>query len=119
MTHAHITTWFLTLILFFVALSLHKKGNEKGFKVMQMILRVMYLLIIATGGMLLFSISHISLLYILKATVGLWIIALFELLLMRTAKKAPTSVLWGQFIVAFLLVLYLGLKLPLGFHPFQ
>lgn len=119
MTHAHITTWFLALVLFLVALNLNKKGNEKGFKVLQMILRVMYLLILATGGMLLFSIAHISLLYILKAVVGLWIISLFELILMRAAKKQSASVLWVQFIVAFLLVLYLGLKLPLGFHPFQ
>lgn len=119
MTHAHITTWFIALVLFLIALNLNKKGNEKGFKVLQMILRVMYLLILATGGILLFSIAHISLLYILKAVVGLWIISLFELILMRAAKKQSASVLWVQFIVAFLLVLYLGLKLPLGFHPFQ
>ncbi|XJZ28142.1 YisL family protein [Bacillota bacterium Lsc_1132] len=119
MTHAHITTWFIALVLFFVALNVNKKGNEKGFKILQMVLRVLYLLILATGLILLFSIAHISLLYILKAVVGLWIISLFELILMRTAKKQPASVLWFQFVVAFLLVLYLGLKLPLGFHLFQ
>ena len=119
MTHAHITTWVIALILFFVAINLNKKGNEKGFKILQMILRVVYLLILATGGILLSSIAHISLLYSLKAVVGLWIIALFELILLRTAKKQPVTVLWIQFVVAFLLVLYLGLKLPLGFHLFQ
>lgn len=119
MTHAHITTWFLALVLFFVALSLNKNGKEKGFKVVQMILRVFYLLILATGGILLFSIAHISLLYILKAVVGLWVIALLELILMRAAKKQTSSVLWIQFVVVFLIALYLGLRLPLGFHPFQ
>lgn len=118
MTHAHITTWFLTIVLFLVAINLNKRGKEKGFKIVQMILRVMYLLIIATGGILLFSITHFSVLYILKTAVGLWIIALFELILMRTAKKQAATVLWIQFIVALVLVLYLGLRLPLGFHPF-
>ncbi len=113
MTHAHITTWLVALILFFVAINLNKKGNEKGFKLLQMILRAMYLLILATGGILLSSVATISLLYILKVIVGLWIIALFEMILMRSAKKKPVAVLWVQFIIAFLLVLYLGFKLPL------
>lgn len=115
MIHAHITAWLLAIILFFVALGLNKSGNAKGFKVLQMIIRVLYLLIIVTGVGLLFSISTISLLYIIKAVVGLWVIAMLELILIRTAKQKKTSVLWIQFIVAFLLVLYLGFKLPLTF----
>jgi hypothetical protein len=118
MTHAHITAWFLTLLLFFIAISLHKSGKTKGFKILQMIIRVLYLLIILTGGMLLFSISHISLLYILKAVIGLWIISLFEMILIKTAKNEKITSLWTQFVVAFVLVLYLGFKLPLGVHIF-
>jgi len=118
MTYAHITAWFLTLVLFFIALSLSKSGKAKGYKILHMIIRVFYLLILLTGGMLFSSVYHISLLYILKAVVGLWIIALFELILIKTAKKEKTSVLWIQFVVAFLLVLYLGFKLPLGIHIF-
>lgn len=117
-TDAHITTWVLTLILFLIALGLNKSGKAKGFKILQMIIRVFYLLIILTGGMLLFSVYHISLLYILKAVVGLWIISLFELILIKTGKKERTTVVWTQFVIAFLLVLYLGFKLPLGIHIF-
>lgn len=117
-TDAHITTWFLTLVLFLIALSLNKKGKAKGFKILHMIIRVFYLLIILTGGMLLFSVYQISLLYILKVIVGLWIISLFELILIKSGKKEKTNVLWTQFIIAFLLVLYLGFKLPLGIHIF-
>lgn len=29
MIHAHMTAWFLALVLFFVALGLHKSGKEK------------------------------------------------------------------------------------------
>lgn len=117
-TDGHITTWVLTLILFLIALSLNKSGKAKGFKILHMIIRVFYLLIILTGGMLLFSVYHITLLYILKAVVGLWIISLFELILIKSSKKERTTLAWTQFVVAFLLVLYLGFKLPLGIHIF-
>jgi hypothetical protein len=114
MVHAHMTTWFLAIILFFVALGLHKSGKEKGFKVLKMILRVLYILILATGLGLIFSLTNISFLYIVKVAVGLWVVAMIEMILGRTAKGASTKVLWIQFVIALLLVLYLGFSLPLG-----
>lgn len=119
MIHGHITAWLLALILFIVALSLHKSGKAKGFKILQMILRVLYLVIIATGVGLLFSVYRIDVWYILKAVVGLWIIGLFEMILGRVANDRRTSVFWIQFIIAWVLVLYLGFaKLPMSFlHP--
>jgi hypothetical protein len=117
--HAHITAWVLALILFVVALFLHKGGKEKGAKIVQMILRVLYLLIIATGVGLLFTVYKIDVWYILKAVVGLWIIGLFEMILGRVVNKRRTSVFWIQFVIAWVLVLYLGFeKLPMSFlHP--
>ncbi|MEH7108236.1 YisL family protein [Bacillus sp. JJ1764] len=115
MIHGHVTAWALALILFFVALSLHKSGKTKGFKVIQMILRVLYLLIIASGVGLLFMVYKIDIWYILKAVAGLWIIGLFEMILSRIANNRRTSIFWIQFIVAWLLVLYLGFdKLPMS-----
>jgi hypothetical protein len=118
MVHAHMTAWFLAVILFFVALGLHKGGKQKGFKIVQMILRVLYILILATGLGLLFSLANISMMYILKVVVGLWVIAMIEMILGRTAKGERTQVLWIQFIIAFVLVLYLGFSLPLGTYIF-
>ncbi|MBA4538770.1 YisL family protein [Bacillus aquiflavi] len=115
MTHAHLTAWFVALILFFIALGLHKSGKEKGFKVVQMILRLFYILIIVTGVMLLTSISNISLLYIVKAVIGLWVVSMFELILVRMAKQKSTSIFWIQLVVTFVVALYLGFMLPLGF----
>jgi hypothetical protein len=112
MIHAHMTAWFLALVLFFVALGLHKSGKEKGAKIVQMVLRLFYVLILLTGFGLLFSIN-INLMYVLKAAVGLWVIAMLEMILIRTKKNEKASVLWIQFIVAVLLVLYLGFSLPL------
>lgn len=119
MIHAHVTAWVLALILFLVALSLHKSGKAKGFKIVQMILRVLYLIIIGTGVGLLFSVYRIDIWYILKTVCGLWVIGLFEMILSRTADNRRTSTFWIQFVIAFVLVLYLGfVKLPLSiFHP--
>ncbi|RSD29337.1 YisL family protein [Mesobacillus subterraneus] len=117
MIHAHMTAWFLALILFFVSLGLHKSGKEKGAKIVHMVLRLFYLLILLTGFMLLFSIN-INMMYVLKAAVGLWVIAMLEMILIRTKKNEKASILWIQFIVALLLVLYLGFSLPLGTYLF-
>ena len=113
MTHAHITTWVIALILFFVAINLHKNGKTRGLKVVQMILRLFYLLIIATGVGMLFSLSTISVLYWIKAILGVLVIGFFEMVLSKTIKGKSTGVLWTLFVVAFVVVVYLGFKLPL------
>jgi hypothetical protein len=116
--HGHITSWVLALILFVVALFLYKGGKEKGAKIVHMILRVLYLLIIASGIGLLFMVYKIDVWYVLKAVVGLWVIGLFEMILARVANNRRTSVFWIQFVIAWVLVLYLGGRLPMSFlHP--
>ncbi|HEY2422144.1 MAG TPA: DUF1516 family protein [Neobacillus sp.] len=108
MIHGHVTAWALALIIFIVALFLHKSGKLKGFKILQMILRVLYLFIIGTGIGMIFQGNLFDSYHILKAVIGFWIIGLFEMILMRVADNRKTSVLWIQFVVAWLLVLYLG-----------
>jgi hypothetical protein len=66
--------------------------------------------------MLLFSITNISAMYILKSAIGLWVIALFEILLAKLSKQGRTTGLWIQFLIAFVLVVYLGFSMPLGFY---
>lgn len=118
-THAHITAWVLALVLFFVANSLHKSGKAKAAKIVHMILRVLYIIVFATGGMLvhtLFSMQPVE--YIAKVLIGLWVIAAMEMVLVRTVKGKSTKSLWIQFYVAVVLVILLGLRLPLGFQLF-
>jgi ribose/xylose/arabinose/galactoside ABC-type transport system permease subunit len=115
MIHGHITGWVLALILFVVAFFLIKGGKTKGAKIVQMILRVLYLAIIATGVMMLTQVYNIDFQYILKTVAGIWVIGLFEMILSRTAKNKNTSVFWIQFVIALALVLYLGFSLPMSF----
>jgi hypothetical protein len=120
MQHAHMTAWFLALVLFIVAIFLHKGGKAKGAKIVQMIIRVMYLLILATGFMMLSKASSSGLLssdfalqYILKVILGIGVIGVFEMILARTKKHKSTGVMWIVFAIVFALTLYLGFHLTL------
>lgn len=115
MTHAHITAWVVALLLFFVTVSL-QRGNSPKARMMQMILRLFYLIIIGTGALLLHSIASIPPLYIVKVLVGVWVIGAMEMILVRASKGKSTNMFWLQFVIAFIIVVYLGLKLPLGFY---
>ncbi|WP_428911345.1 YisL family protein [Niallia sp. Krafla_26] len=115
MTHAHITTWVIALILFFVAIALHKKESKRAYKIVVMILRVFYLLIIATGAMLLFSLATITGMYWVKALLGLLVIGFLEMVLSFSTKGKSAGVAWILLIVGFIAVVYLGFDLPMGF----
>ncbi|MEL3973035.1 YisL family protein [Rossellomorea oryzaecorticis] len=114
-THAHITTWVIAIILFFVAVRLHNAGKAKGMKVVQMILRLFYLLIILTGALLFWKHQGINpALYGIKALVGIWVIGMLEMILVRMNKGKSTKMFWIQLIIALIIVLILGFQLPLG-----
>ncbi|WP_138416501.1 YisL family protein [Aquibacillus sediminis] len=122
MTHLHITSWVLALILFFVARSFYKKGNEKAGKISHMILRLVYLLILYSGGDLLaeyFSTGYQLGEVIFKSLAGLWLIAAVEMILIKTSKGKPTKSFWIQLVIAFIFVLVLGFgRLPMGLKLF-
>lgn len=118
-THAHITTWVIGLILFVVALGLIKGGNAKGAKIVQMILRLFYLLIIATGVMLFARHQGIDpMMYGLKLLGGIIVIGMMEMILIRIGKGKNTGVFWIIFVISLAVTLFLGLKLPLGWNVF-
>ncbi len=119
MTHAHITSWVVALILFFVALSLQKSGKEKPAKMVQMTLRLFYVLIIITGVQLLFGLTSLPASYILKSLLGIVTIGMLEMILVRRKKGKPTTMFWGLLVVSFLVTIYLGLSLPIGFWVFK
>jgi hypothetical protein len=108
MTHAHITTWVLVLILFFVALFLYNGRKLKGAKIVHMVLRLFYILVLLTGGMLI----EMTGMYLLKAIAGLWVLSSIEMVLVKTAKGKSTKGFWIQFVISLILVLYLGYTLP-------
>lgn len=120
MTHLHITTWVLTLILFFVAFGLLKSGKAKPQKIVHMILRLFYLVTILTGLLLIDgnAFSAFPLTYTLKILFGVLVFGFMEMALVRTRKEKKTAIIWLLLIVVLVVVVYLGFYLPLGFKFF-
>ncbi|MDX8045763.1 YisL family protein [Gracilibacillus sp. S3-1-1] len=122
-THLHITAWVIGVILLLVSYAMYKSGNKAG-KILHMILRLDYLLIIITGVLLF---THYFSVYtgsagilgevIVKMVAGLWMIGAMEMLLTKTSKAKPATGAWIQIVIAFVIVLVLGLgRLPIGFQ---
>ncbi|QGH35657.1 DUF1516 family protein [Gracilibacillus salitolerans] len=121
MTHLHITAWVVGLILLFVSYAMYKNESKAG-KIVHMILRLDYLLIIITGFLL--FINNIAVYtnsagilgeVIVKMIAGIWVIGALEMLLIKTSKSKPAKSAWIQLIIAFLIVLILGFgRLPFG-----
>ncbi|MUK90131.1 DUF1516 family protein [Ornithinibacillus sp. L9] len=118
-THLHVTAWVLAFILFAVAIVLHKLGNEKAAKIVQMILRLDYLLILYSGGDLIanyFGGSPMLAEAIVKGLAGIWVIGAMEMTIAKIKKGKPAMSGWIQLGIAVLITLILGFgRLPGGF----
>ncbi|WP_257349223.1 YisL family protein [Pseudalkalibacillus decolorationis] len=111
MIHAHVSSWAVAIILFFVSYFLLRAGKAKGQKITHMILRLFYVLIVITGGMMFVNYLQIGFVEIplfIKAILGIWVIAAMEMVLERGKKGASTTGSWIQFVLALILVLIFG-----------
>lgn len=115
MTHMHLTAILVAIILFFVSISMQK--GSKGQKVTHMILRVFYILVIITGGILFSSAmaGPMAMVYGLKLLGGILVISMMEMVLVRAEKEKSTGVLWALFVIFLAFTIYMGFHLPLGF----
>ncbi|RAL23387.1 YisL family protein [Thermoflavimicrobium daqui] len=117
MTHMHFTAWIILLILFFVTLP-----KPKPPKSLHMIIRLFYLIVIATGLDLVFRFQVFSLgstgEYIGKIILGILVIGFMEMVLVKKSKGQPVKGFLIGFWITLILVILLGLRLPLGFRFF-
>ncbi|WP_280769207.1 YisL family protein [Salipaludibacillus daqingensis] len=115
-THTHIFTWVVALILFFVALSLFKNGMAKQMKIVHMVLRLFYVLILITGIILFVNFGSIDhMMYGLKFATGLAVIGFSEMVLVKLNKGKSAKGVTIGLIISFIITLYLGFSLPIGF----
>ncbi|QKS71825.1 YisL family protein [Paenalkalicoccus suaedae] len=108
--HSHSLFWLLAVISFFVAMTLYNRGKQKPGKIVHMILRLLYLLLLGTGiTMIIMNTWWGS---IVKGILAFWLIFTMELLASRTAKGTLTpktkQLFWIQFIIAVVVVIYFG-----------
>lgn len=109
LSHLHITAWALAIILLIVVTVFYQSGKNKPGKILHMILRLDYLLILYTGGSLFadYATKSSGELYV-KVVAGLLAIVAMELITVRTSKGKPTGVWWTIFIVAAAIAIVLG-----------
>ncbi|WP_324609864.1 YisL family protein [Oceanobacillus damuensis] len=116
----HITAWVLGFILFVAAMMMQKQRKAKPAKIIHMILRLVYLFILYTGGVLVWEYIQNSGMPILaeaitKGIAGIWIIAAMERILVKLSNGERTKGVWIEFWIALVIVLVLGfVRLPMG-----
>lgn len=112
-THLHLGAWIIAFILLFAVVLLHKQGNARAAKIVQMILRLFYIVILISGIILLWGYFHGSkylVVALIKSFMGIWLIGAMEMVSIRTAKEQATKSAWIQLIIAFVITLVLGFQ---------
>ncbi|WP_162356588.1 DUF1516 family protein [Metabacillus mangrovi] len=113
MTHWHIAAWILAVILFFAVYVLYKKGRMKSAAVLHGILRLDYLLVLASGFYLVASVS-ITFGHLMKAALGILTIGFLEIVAVHKKKGESYKPLWIFCLAVLGGTILLGLYLPLG-----
>ncbi|WP_017185452.1 YisL family protein [Alkalibacillus haloalkaliphilus] len=120
----HIFSWSAAIILFVIAYVMIKQNKqEKPIKILQMTLRLFYVLVIATGADLFFRFyfgvqSEYFAESIIKLIAGVWVIAAMEMTLAKAKKGKREFAGWLQLAFALTIALALGFgRLPFGFLP--
>ena len=117
MAHLHITAWVVSFILLFVVVGFYKQGKKQG-KMLHMILRLDYLLILYSGGSLFADYTKITGELIIKIIAGLLAIVAIEMITVKTNKQKSTKTWWIVFVVSALVAIILGFtRLHLGILP--
>lgn len=118
LAHLHITGWVIAIILLFVVSNYYKQDKGSRGKILHMILRLSYLIILFSGGSLFFSYTNKPGELFVKVIAGIWAIVAMEMITVRTRKQLPTKSWWIQFgiVVAIAIILGFG-RLPLGVLP--
>ncbi|MBU9710298.1 YisL family protein [Evansella tamaricis] len=109
--HSHALFWFVTIVLFALTVIFIGSGKAKAGKILQMTLRLFYLLVGGTG-LFLIIIKQFYWLTVVKGLLAFWLIFVMEFISNRMAKGTLDGkgkvIFWVQFVIALILVLYVG-----------
>ncbi|MGG0644237.1 YisL family protein [Sporosarcina gallistercoris] len=116
-THLHIFSWVVGIIVFLIAAT--QPLDSKVRKIMKMVVRVFYILIIITGLALFIKfMSGDAALYGIKFILGIVTIGMMEMVFARQAKNKSAQLFWILFAVSVLATVALGFHLPFGLKLF-
>jgi RsiW-degrading membrane proteinase PrsW (M82 family) len=116
-THLHITTWVIAIVLFLIAAFMQR--DSKGRKILHMVLRLFYILIIITGLTLFIEWSSSDpMVYGIKFLLGILTIGMMEMVLVRSKKQKPVTMFWALFALFLFATMFIGFMLPVGMDFF-
>jgi len=116
-THLHITTWVIAIVLFLIAAFMQR--DSKGRKILHMVLRLFYILIIITGLTLFIEWSSSDpMVYGIKFLLGILTIGMMEMVLVRSKKQKPVTMFWALFALFLFATMFVGFMLPVGMDFF-
>lgn len=91
--------------------------ESKGRKILHMVLRLFYILVIITGlALFIAHSSYDAMEYGLKFLFGLLTIGMMEMVLVRGKKGKSVTLFWILFAVFLLASMFYGFRLPIGFR---
>ncbi|MFC6332974.1 YisL family protein [Paenibacillus septentrionalis] len=100
--HTHASSWIILVILFVLSYFLHKN------KVLPMILRLFYLIMIGTGAYMLFGIGGYEGAYHLKMLLAILLIGVMEMILGRRKRGKNVLPLWIALVILLVVVVLIG-----------
>lgn len=103
----HVGAWFLAVVLFIIAYILANKQKEKAVNVLSMMIRLFYLVILFTGGIMLYYIGW-SWPHVLKTLLGLATIGFMEVNLTRKIKDEATTTMLILFVISLAATVFYG-----------
>src|SRR5689334_20942423 len=103
----HSGFWMAALILFLLSYVLLRSGKMRLHAVVNMILRLDYLLVLGTGIYLIGSMGFMRM-ALVKGALAFVLIGLMESILTRGKKGKSVAVFWVAFVVDLAAVLYMG-----------
>ena len=106
-THLHITTWVIAIVLFLIAAFMQR--DSKGRKILHMVLRLFYILIIITGLTLFIEWSSSDpMVYGIKFLLGILTIGMMEMVLVRSKKQKPVTMFLALFALFLFATMFVG-----------
>lgn len=118
-TYTHMTSWFILLFFYFFILIMYK--GTKGRKIMHILVRVMYVVVIITGGSLYYVMMHSDhwLAYIFKIIAGVLFIILAEITIIRANKSKKFQIPFLSSLAMIIFMMFMGYYLPMGMDMFH
>lgn len=111
--HLHINLWFILIILFFVTYFLIRSNKEKPAKILHMVTRLFYVLILGSGiGMVI--ILGFPVTFVIKGILAISLVYFMERILGKKKKNEldgkMESYYWIMFAVTIMLVVLIGYR---------